>query len=465
MSLLLDALKRAEEAKRAKLAGSGATPAEAAATSADSGAATRTVTPVNDDAGLSIDDYKEVIAPRERARGTQAPIELALETLPEERPVPSFSPAAPAATRQSNTPAARPQTRVANTPDTALSRETARSVFGAKQPAARPEEDGKKWLLPVIAVVLVVTGTGAWYVWNEVNRASRPTAVNVAARPTASLPPAQSATGQLPGAKVLDSTTRPVEPAEIPLPPLLPPPSVDLPVAMAAVRSGPALSEREALAKRLKEAPAPKDPPISLQLAKTFASPAINADLADAYAALKSVDYARARSLYARLIQADPLNIDAQLGMATALARRGEAAAAANHYRQVLMIDPRNGTALAGLMAVSDNKSPVREIELRTLLGRSPDSPSLQFTLGNLYASERRWVEAQQAYFEAYRLESGNADYVYNLAVSLDHLKQAKLAVDYYQKAILLFPKSGGQFDRAAVAQRVKELTGEPAIN
>ena len=74
-------------------------------------------------------------------------------------------------------------------------------------------------------------------------------------------------------------------------------------------------------------------------------------------------------------------------------------------------------------------------------------------------------MEAQQAYFEAYRLESENADYLYNLAVSLDHLKQPKLALEYYLKAQAAQPKSGGQFDTAAVSRRVKDLTTDSRNN
>lgn len=74
-------------------------------------------------------------------------------------------------------------------------------------------------------------------------------------------------------------------------------------------------------------------------------------------------------------------------------------------------------------------------------------------------------MEAQQAYFEAYRLESDNADYLYNLAVSLDHLKQARLALDYYQKALAARSKAGGQFDPAAVSRRIKDLSTESGNN
>lgn len=481
MSLLLDALKRAEEAKRAKLAGSAdsaaspasPTPRELAADAA------REVAPV-DSNDFALEDYKEVITPAPRSR-PQAPVELALETIAEEKPASVLTSRAPMRDSPALLPTAAttPSRLDATRADAAQSRDTARGVFVAKQPVSQIDDSRNNLILPVIAVVIVAVAAGGWYVWNEVNRVSRPAALTAASRPASSpspttapsLPAALPNTGQ-PGAVVIkapdaaqsQNASGSTEPA---LPPLLPPPAIETPIPVAAktTPAGPPLTEREALAKKLKDAPNGKEAPVTLRLARSVDAPVVSQDLADAYTALKNGDYLRARALYAKLVMADPLNLDAQLGIATVFARRGESTLAAAHYRQVLTIDPRNGTAMAGLVAVSDAKSPTREVELKTLLGRTPNSSTLQFSLGNHYASERRWVEAQQAYFEAYRLESGNADFAYNLAVSLDHLKQPRLAMDYYQKSLALLTKSGGQFESAAVQRRIKELAGETAVN
>jgi uncharacterized protein HemY len=68
--------------------------------------------------------------------------------------------------------------------------------------------------------------------------------------------------------------------------------------------------------------------------------------------------------------------------------------------------------------------------------GQAADSAALFFALGNLYARQGRWSEAQQAYFQAYALEPDNADHLFNVAVSLDHLRQKKLAAQYYRMAL-----------------------------
>ena len=497
MSLLLDALKRAEEAKRAKLSVESApdrAPSSAAASqsmaeigdaeSAASREAERVSAEKQEALEFHLEDYKEYIPAKVKANPPPSPTvagrtkpamdapsaatELSIEDFPETKPGPGVTPpklrstsTAPVTATVSGLDAARSEAQ--------QSRDSARNVFVAKQSPVDAVGTHKKWLLPVIAIVLLAVGGGGWFVWNEVKRLSRPGTINVIARPAPTLAPALPGTGQ-PGARPQDADAqKPPPPAELPLPPLLPPPAEIAPLPKLAritpVDGGPRLTERELLAKSLKDAAVAKEAPIKLQLAQAIEIPVVNSELIEAYAALKSANYPKARALYARLAVAEPLNPDVHLGMATVLARGGDPAAAARSYRQVLVIDPRNGAALAGLLAVNDARSPALETELRTLIARHPETSSLHFTLGNLHASERRWVEAQQSYFEAYRLESDNADYLYNLAVSLDHLKQTKLAHDYYQKALDARPRSGGQFDAVVVARRIKELAPEPRTN
>jgi tetratricopeptide (TPR) repeat protein len=82
----------------------------------------------------------------------------------------------------------------------------------------------------------------------------------------------------------------------------------------------------------------------------------------------------------------------------------------------------------------------------------------LNFALGNQLAQQRRWAEAQQEYFKAYSAEPDNADFAYNVAVSLDHLRQTRQALDYYQRAIALAEKRGASFDLGAARSRAAQL-------
>jgi uncharacterized protein HemY len=124
-----------------------------------------------------------------------------------------------------------------------------------------------------------------------------------------------------------------------------------------------------------------------------------------------------------------------------------------------LQLDPKNPSAIAGLAAMSDfNRPEGLEEQLRADIARHPQSAALHFTLGNLYASQSRWNEAQAAYFEAYRFDPDSADLSYNLAVSLDHLGQARLAGEFYRRALAASEARSAQFDKGQVSRRIAEL-------
>ncbi len=463
MSLLLDALKRAEEAKRAKQSIELKEPAPGDATP------DQPIELAEEASGIAhAKALEEMLAPppaqtssvRPTSRISRQPLALSLEEIaPQEAahverenvPPPANLPPAAATAKQDR-----------GSPD------AARTVFAAKQrPGVMAAAASKPWLLPALAVLVVSLGAGAWYVWQELSKLTRP-AASVAARgnpPLASVPlaPMPTTTGQAALPKpAVPPAAEPVP--EIVLPPLLPPALKDATGNPATGLAGPseaALTPREAFAKKLKETPLAAEAPVTLKLSQSFQPAPVNPELARAYEALSNGDLDQARGLYARRVQADPLSLDAQLGLATVAARSGDRPLANRHYRDALAIDPRNEIAIAGLLAIAGEGSQASlETQLRTLLSQNPAAASLQFSLGNLLASQNRWVEAQQAYFEAYRLNGDVADHAFNLAVSLDHLGQSRLAREYYQKSLALQVRTRGQFDSAAVAKRVQELAG-----
>jgi tetratricopeptide (TPR) repeat protein len=534
MSLLLDALKRAEDAKRAKAsAAAGATPASDPSVAAHAEGS-------SDPSGLGqppvLDDFQR--EPSDQTRAAPAPVapELSMVDFPEveaaaaeitqqdappsnSQPVTAKhtltledvlhrelgiapleateesrllpTPAATAAfrtTRVKQSTAATSglvadtnvaksvresaaQADIAGVPrekvtDASANKEAIKNAFAVKQ--AVPASSKAKWALPLVAVVLAAVGSGGWYVWNEMNRFSKPTQAKAgppsAPKPSPTKSPA-SAKEATPGA--------PAELVEEPLPPLLPPEATQVgdekPKAVAVVAQ---LTPQQTTVRRLETLPGPAETVpaagVRLRLATTAPLPAISPVLAAGYAALASADYALAKRRYAEAIASDPNSVDANLGFATAAARsadRADTALAIKHYQRVLEIDPRNSTARAALIVLADpasetdqsrRSSAAKEAELRLVIAQDPAAANAHFLLGNLYAEERRWNEAQVAFFEAARLAPQSGDYLFNLAVSLDQLGQARAAADFYRRALAATLR--GQFDRAQVERRITTL-------
>lgn len=190
--------------------------------------------------------------------------------------------------------------------------------------------------------------------------------------------------------------------------------------------------------------------------------PAVNPLLGAAYTALREGRTEEARGLYERLAQSEPRNIDALLGAAAIDALQGRGDDAARRYLQVLQLDPRNALAQSGLIGLKGQADPIAaESRLKQLIAREP-SAHLYFTLGNLYADRGQWAAAQHAYFQAHHLEPGNPDYVYNLAVGLDHVRQDKLALGFYRRAVGLAGSGAAtRFDLARAQERISELASQ----
>ncbi|MGD9788654.1 MAG: tetratricopeptide repeat protein [Sulfuricellaceae bacterium] len=235
----------------------------------------------------------------------------------------------------------------------------------------------------------------------------------------------------------------PLTPAPVPRPaPQTPtPPPQALPVA-AANEAPPATEAPVPPAPPPRREAPPAEPAIpqesaAIRIQRGASTGQVNPSLSRAYQALLAGDLNQAQEEYRKILRSDRNNRDALLGMAVIHERRGDAETAAGIYSRLLELDPNDGTAQARLTALGASTDPVRgESRLKTLLAQQPDSDTLHFALGNLYAAQARWPEAQEAYFHAFQKQPGNPDYLYNLAVSLDHLGQNKLALDYYRRAL-----------------------------
>jgi Tfp pilus assembly protein PilF len=188
----------------------------------------------------------------------------------------------------------------------------------------------------------------------------------------------------------------------------------------------------------------------------------VNAHVSEGYALLQAGNLAAARAMYTRAIEAEPLEIDALLGLAYIAAQENRSDEALRTYLRILQLNPRHAIAQAALIGLMGRADPAAsETRLKQLLSREP-SAFLHFVLGNLYSDQSLWSQAQQAYFQAHHLEPDNPDYAYNLAVALDHLRQSRLALEFYQRAEQRATLKGrASFDVSHARARVSSLSSE----
>ncbi|MES2636386.1 MAG: hypothetical protein V4605_03605, partial [Pseudomonadota bacterium] len=196
----------------------------------------------------------------------------------------------------------------------------------------------------------------------------------------------------------------------------------------------------------------------SIEVSKTKPQLGVNPVLMDAYNAYNAGNDAVASKLYRQVLQQDIRNVDALLGLGAIAQRQGRIADANGWYGKVLEVEPRNALAVAAILqSQPQNSVASNESRIKNMLAKHPDDPNLHASLGNFYADLNQWPAAQQAYFEAHRLNA-SADNAFNLAVSLDHLGKPKLALPYYQLARQLAQSGSSNIDKNALEARIAAI-------
>jgi len=185
-------------------------------------------------------------------------------------------------------------------------------------------------------------------------------------------------------------------------------------------------------------------------------SPQINPLVATAYQHLQQNDPTSARALYMDALQQEPGNRDALLGLTTVAMLLNDPGLALHYLKMRLGQAPEDPQALAGWFDLTANNG-AHENHLQQLLNLHPEISGLHFALGNVYARQSRWSEAQRSYENACRLDPANPAFNFNLAVSLDHLGEIQAATRYYRESIRLNPYHHAGIDAAASA-RLREI-------
>ena len=476
MSLLIDALKRAERAKN------GQKEPELAPRS--------TIERAVDSATTSLDWSLSGLAPEpvvgnaklelsEEPARSEPKFAQPVESIPLREPG-GVSPASHFEKKASNT--------TASEQSNAAARQAAQTLFAAKRPAAR----SRAGMLALLGLAALLLAGGGFYVWYSLAFPPSPAYQPLQARPTPPAPvtavapapqaiPAATVTPSAPTAAASEPTAPIAAVAESGADEASKAQPVTIPMRKAsrgsAARrsaiasdsatvdelSSDAIVQREIeQARRSQTARRSKSARDNSQISVgKSAENVFDPDIALAYNSLLSGNRAEAKRLYSIAAERDPFNTDALLGLASIAGNQGDLNGAERHYRRALELDPQNASALAGLASIRQPGGP-SESQLKFELARAPDSAPLRFALGNQYANQGRWDEAQQAYFDAFSLDGRNADYAYNLAVSLDQLEQSKQAITYYRKALELAKVHGARFRSSDINTRLIELGQAP---
>jgi len=157
-----------------------------------------------------------------------------------------------------------------------------------------------------------------------------------------------------------------------------------------------------------------------------------------AFNAFQQGDYSRARQLYQKALAENALSRDAVMGLAALAAVERDYTRAADYYRQLLDYDPSDRAAFEGLIGLPEQGGDAVDMEsrLRTYLKHDPNSARAYSKLGQILARQQRWYDAQQSFFNAYRLDSSNPAYALNVAIALDHLRKYTPAKQYYERVL-----------------------------
>lgn len=471
MSLLMQALKKAERAKQASLHEDELEkPSEAY------------------DQVLELAPADTMPPPSRAPAGAppQAPAGLSLEPLNGAPAAPPYqAPPAAAAPEALHAEPPRTETPRAESPRAETPREEKPRAETPRATAARPRaasasrSAGHNSTAPRSAVsidpatlrlsvllgvlLLVVAAMGYWY-WRATSSPGAGANLPGVPMPLTDAPGAAAGAGPVVILPATTGATQPVQESEIAAAAR----EEEAPVAslaqqQAMIQSAVQAAVQAQLAQMPPPAP-PALPPVmsppssQIQVVRNDAALQVAPGVQQGYQALSTGQLAPARQQYEAVLAQDPANRDALLGLATVALSEQQGAQAAALYVRLLELNPDDGVALAGLVGLRQGDLVQSEARLKAILERTPDSGPVLFALGNVYARQRRWNEAQQQFFRAYSATPDNPDYAFNLAVGLDRLNQPRLAATYYQRALSLAQAAPAAFDRAAAQARLQEL-------
>lgn len=203
-------------------------------------------------------------------------------------------------------------------------------------------------------------------------------------------------------------------------------------------------------------------PSAVIKIERRTLSSSLSANLEGAYKALLVGKYDEAKISYLGILDQHPKQIDALLGLAKIFSHEKNSVEARALYETVLRADDANTIAQLGLLHTYQGESSFNKLNiLQELTKKFPESPQIAAALGHELVERSKWVEAQKAYFQAFSLAPTSAPFAYNLAVSLDQMGKYSSAINFYKKALILNEEYASTLDAVSVNTRLRQLEGE----
>lgn len=200
----------------------------------------------------------------------------------------------------------------------------------------------------------------------------------------------------------------------------------------------------------------------TLSIERTHKKDPVADKLDAAWLAYEGARYAEAKKFYNDVLRLENNNRDAYLGLGAIAIIEKDNKKARRVYLSLLQLDPRDPIATAAIASLHSDDASLEKDEryLLSMLQKNPEASHLYFALGNIYSRQSKWKAAQQAYFSAWQADNDNADYLFNLAVSLDQLGKKEQALRFYKECLLNAENKQISFSPDAARNRINELSG-----
>ncbi|MFN7834718.1 MAG: tetratricopeptide repeat protein [Burkholderiaceae bacterium] len=280
--------------------------------------------------------------------------------------------------------------------------------------------------------------------------------------PTAVAPVAidQTAVAAPASAATPNSPTQPYFPASPPISILLPPLPDATPTDSGGQRGKPAPASVARAEPAAKDSPG--EPILQIKRNDKAGQSQPLEYLNKAYKALQQRQWEPATTAYQQALKEDSRNADAWLGLAHIAQAQGKPDLAKQHLSKALLYNPGDSAIQAIAMQLHQAEPTQIEAKLLALSVSESDKAGWHAALGQFYAQQQRWNDAQLAFFNALSRSPDTAEYAYNLAISLEHIQQARAALRYYAQAVELArtqPRQNIGFDLQSAERRIAQLS------